>query len=101
MDRRCGGQNFGCDVNPIMVRRIQHPHNMPISDEYTDDLVDRTVREILAEREHGTRSSVAEKVRELGISKYRIHRRLKDVGPRTTRKPVNYKLSAVQEASLL
>ena len=74
---------------------------MPISDEYTDDLVDRTVREILAEREHGTRSSVAEKARELGISKYRIHRRLKDVGSRITRKPVNYKLSAVQKTSLL
>ena len=74
---------------------------MSISDEYTDDLMDRAVREILAEREHGTCSSVTEKARELDISKYRIHRRLKGVGSRTTRKPVNYKLSAVQEASLL
>ena len=74
---------------------------MPISDEYIDDLVDRVVREILVEREHGVRSSVTEKARELGISKYRIHRRLKDVGSRTTRKPVDCKLSTIQKASLL
>ena len=75
--------------------RVQHSHNMSISNEYIDDLMDRVVREILAEREHGTRSSVTEKARELDISKYRIHRRLKSIGPRTTRKSVNCKLSAV------
>ena len=47
---------------------------MFISDEYIDDLVDRVVREILVEREHGVRSSVTEKAREFDISKYCIHR---------------------------
>ena len=68
---------------------------MPISNEDTDDLVDKAVREILAEREDGERSNVAAKARELGIHKDRIHRRLKDVGSRTTRKPVNSKLSVI------
>ena len=74
---------------------------MSISNEYTDDLMDKVVREILTEREHKVRSSVTEKTRKLDISKYRIHRRLKDVRFHTTRKPVNYKLSTVQETSLL
>ena len=68
---------------------------MSISNEDIDDLVDKTVREILAEREDGERSNVAAKIRELGIHKDRIHRRLKDVGSRTTRKPVNSKLSVI------
>ena len=74
---------------------------MSISDEDIDDLVDKVVREILAEREDGERSNVAVKARELGIYKDRIHRRLKGVGPRTIWKPVNYKLSVIQEVSLL
>ena len=74
---------------------------MSNSDENIDDLVDKTVREILAERENGERLNVLVKVHELSIHKDRIYRRLKDVEPRTTRKPVNYKLSTVQEASLL
>ena len=68
---------------------------MSISDEDIDDLVDKVVREILAEREDGERSNVAVKVRELGVHKDRIHRRLKNVGPRTTRKSVNCKLSTI------
>ena len=59
---------------------------MSISDEYTDDLMDRVVREILVERERGLRSIVVEKVRKLDIHKDRIHRRLKDVESHTTRK---------------
>ena len=74
---------------------------MPISNEDTDDLVDKVVREILAEREDGERSNVAAKARELGIHKDRIHRRLKNVGSRTTQKSVNCKLSVIQETSLL
>jgi hypothetical protein len=66
-----------------------------------DELVDKAVRELRAEYEDGERRGVAAKARELGIPKDRLHRRLKGVGPRTTRKPVNCKLSAVQEASLL
>ena len=74
---------------------------MSISNEDTDDLVDKAVREILAEREDGERSNVAVKARELGIHKDHIHRRLKDVESRTTRKSVNYKLLVIQEVSLL
>jgi hypothetical protein len=66
-----------------------------------DELVDKAVRELRAEYEDGERCGVAAKARELGIFKYRLHRRLKGVGPRTARKPTNYKLSAVQKASLL
>ena len=68
---------------------------MSISDEDIDDLVDKVVREILAERENGERSNVTVKARELGVYKDRIHRRLKNVGSRTTRKSVNYKLSTI------
>ena len=46
---------------------------MPVSNEEIDDLVDRAVREIRAAREEGERSTVAAKVRELGIHKDRIH----------------------------
>ena len=74
---------------------------MSISNEDTDDLVDKVVREILTERENEERFNVATKVRKLGIHKDRIHRRLKNVRSRTTRKSVNYKLSVIQEASLL
>ena len=74
---------------------------MSISDEDIDDLVDKVVREILAERENGERSNVTVKARELGVYKDHIHRRLKDVGSRTTRKLVNCKLSVIQKVSLL
>ena len=74
---------------------------MPNSDENIDDLVDKTVREIFTERENGERLNVLTKVYELNIHKDHIYRRLKDVGPRITRKPVNCKLSTVQETSLL
>ena len=40
---------------------------MSISNEDTDDLVNKAVREILTEREDGERSNVAVKARELGI----------------------------------
>jgi ketosteroid isomerase-like protein len=49
-----------------------------------DELVDRGVRELRAEYEDGDRRGVAAKARELGVSKDRLHRRLKGVGPRTT-----------------
>ena len=74
---------------------------MSNSDENIDDLVDKAVREILVERENGERPNVLTKTRELSIHKDRIYRRLKGVGPRTTRKPVNCKLLTVQETSLL
>ena len=57
---------------------------MSNSDENIDDLVDKTVREILTERENGERPNVLVKVYELSIHKDRIYRRLKNVGSGTT-----------------
>jgi hypothetical protein len=74
---------------------------MPNSNADIDDLVAKGVRELLSEYEDGERLNVAAKARELGVHKDRLYRRLKGIGPRTTRKPVNYKLSVVQKASLL
>ena len=68
---------------------------MSNSDENIDDLMDKIVREILAEQENGERPNVLTKARELSIHKDRIYRRLKDVESRTTRKLVNCKLSTV------
>ena len=73
---------------------------MSISDEDIDDLVNKVVREILVERKNEKRSNVTTKVRKLDVYKDRIHRRLKNVESRTTRKPVNYKLSIIQEIFL-
>ena len=66
-----------------------------------DDLVAKDVRELLIEHKDGERLNVTVKVRKLGVYKDRLYRRIKNVGSRTTRKPVNHKLSAVQETSLL
>jgi hypothetical protein len=74
---------------------------MPDSDEDINERVEKAVEEILAERETGDPSNVAEKAREYRVNKYRIHRRLKGIGPRTSRKPVNNRLSEVQERALL
>jgi hypothetical protein len=74
---------------------------MPKSDTDIEDLVDRAVREIREEEEDGDRPNVAAKARELRVPKDRLYRRLKGVGPRIARKPVNHRLSAVQEGSLL
>ena len=74
---------------------------MSFSNGEIDDLVDKAVREIRVARKKREHSSVVEKARELGIHKDRIHRRLKDVGSCTDRKPVNYKLSVIQEVSLV
>ena len=74
---------------------------MPNSNADIDDLVAKGVRELLTEHKDGERLNVAAKARELGVYKDRLYRRIKGVGSRTTRKPVNHKLSAVQEASLL
>jgi transcriptional regulator of acetoin/glycerol metabolism len=69
---------------------------MPDSNADIDDLVAKGVRELLSEYEEGERPNVTAKARELGVYKDRLYRRLKGVGPRITRKPINYKLSAIQ-----
>ena len=74
---------------------------MPVSNEDIDDLVDRAVREIRTAREEGKCSTVVTKVRELGIYKDRIHRRLKDIGTFIDRKSIDRKLSVIQEVFLI
>ena len=74
---------------------------MPVSNEDTDDLVDRAVREIRVEEEEGERPNVTAKVRELSVYRDCIYRRLKSIESYIDRKPTNYKLSIIQEDSLI
>ena len=74
---------------------------MADSNEDIDERVEKAVQEILAEREAGEFSVVAQIVREYRVNRYRVQRRLKGVGSRTSRKPTNYKLSETQEQALL
>ena len=74
---------------------------MTNSDEDIDERVEKAVDDILAEREAGEHTNIAETAREYRVSKFRVYRRLKGIGPRTNRKPTNYKLSEVQEQALL
>ena len=74
---------------------------MPVSNEDTDDLVDRAVREIRVEEEKRERSNVVTKVRKLGVHRDRIYRRLKDIRSYIDRKSINYKFSVIQENSLI
>ena len=74
---------------------------MSVSNEDTDDLVDRAVREIRTKEEEGERSNVAVKARELGVHKDRIYQRLKDIGSYIGRKSTDRKLSVIQEDSLI
>ena len=64
---------------------------MANSNEDIDEHVANVVRDILAERETGEHS-VAEKAREYRVNRHHIERRLKSIGPRTSRKPTNHKL---------
>ena len=68
---------------------------MANSNEDIDEHVTNAVRDILAERETGEHSVVAEKTREYRVNRHRIERRLKDIGPCTSRKSTNYKLSEI------
>ncbi len=74
---------------------------MADSNEDIDERVTNAVRDILAEREAGERSNIAEKAREYRVSRYRIDRRLRGIESRISRKPTNYKLSEVQKQALL
>ena len=68
---------------------------MADSNEDIDERVANAVRDIRTEYETGERLVIAEKAREYRVSRFRIQRRLKDIGPRTSRKPKNYKLLEV------
>ena len=70
---------------------------MPVSNEDTDDLVDRVVREIRTEEEEGERSNVVAKVRKLNVYKDRIYQRLKDIESYIDRKSTNYKFFTIQK----
>ena len=68
---------------------------MANSNENIDEYVTNVVRDILTERETGEHSVVVEKTREYQVNRYRIERRLKDIGSRTNQKSTNYKLSEI------
>ena len=74
---------------------------MSFSNGEIDDLIDKAVREIRTIRKKRERSTVVEKACELGIHKDRIYRRLKGIESCIGRKPVNCKLSVIQETSLI
>jgi Tc5 transposase DNA-binding domain len=74
---------------------------MEISNRIQNELADRAAAEICEKRDAGERVVVAVIARAYSIARQRINQRLKGVGPRTTKKPVNYKLSEVQEAALI
>ena len=74
---------------------------MPVSNEDTDDLVDRVVREIRVEEEEEERPNVVTKVRKLDVYRDRIYRRLKSIESYIDRKLINYKFSIIQENSLI
>lgn len=66
-----------------------------------NERVEKAVEEILAEREAGERPNIAETAREWNASKHRVHRRLRGIGSRSSRKPTNTKLSEAQRTLLL
>jgi hypothetical protein len=74
---------------------------MPVSDEDLDELVERAAEEIRHAREAGKHPVVAVTARAYGVDRQRLSRRLKGIGGRSSRKPVNYKLSPIQEAALV
>ena len=65
---------------------------MANSNEDIDEHVTNAVRDILAERETGEHSVVAEKTREYRVNRHYIERRLKNIRPYINRKPTNHKL---------
>ena len=74
---------------------------MSVSNEDTDDLVDRAVREIRTEEEEGERLNVVTKTRELNVHRDRIYRQLKNIKNYIDRKLTNYKLFIIQKDSLI
>jgi Tc5 transposase DNA-binding domain len=74
---------------------------MEFSNRVQDELADMAAAEIYEKRDAGERVVVAVVARAYGVARQRIDRRLKGVGPRTSKKPVNYRLSEVQEAALI
>jgi Tc5 transposase DNA-binding domain len=74
---------------------------MDFSNRVLDELAERAAAEVRERRDAGERVVVAVVARAHGADRQRVCRRLKGIGGRTTKKPVNYKLSDVQEAALI
>ena len=74
---------------------------MADSDVDFNEQAQKAADEIRRYREAGEYIPVAAVAREYEVHKNRVHRRLKGIQGRTSRKSVNCKLSAIQEASLL
>jgi DDE superfamily endonuclease/Tc5 transposase DNA-binding domain len=66
-----------------------------------DALAEQAADEVAQRREAGEIVFVSKVARAYGVDRQRVVRRLKGIGGRTSRKPVNYKLSVVQEAALI
>jgi Tc5 transposase DNA-binding domain len=66
-----------------------------------DELAERAAEEVRRVRAGGGHVAVAAVAREYRVDRQRVCRRLQGIGSRSSRKPVNYKLSEVQEATLI
>jgi Tc5 transposase DNA-binding domain len=66
-----------------------------------DVLAEQAADEVARRREAGEVVFVSKIARAYGVDRQRVARRLKGVGGRTSRKPVNYRLFEVQEAALI
>ena len=65
---------------------------MTDSNEDIDERVANVVQDIRTEYEVGEHSVIAEKICKYRVNRFRIQRRLKDIGSRTSRKSKSYKL---------
>jgi hypothetical protein len=65
---------------------------MPNSNEELDELAQKAIEEILRDREASERVNVAAVAREYKVSRYRVDRRLKGIGSRSSRKSAYKKL---------
>jgi Tc5 transposase DNA-binding domain len=66
-----------------------------------DELTNRAAVEIYEKRDARERVVVAIIARAYRVARQHIDQQLKGVGPQTTKKPVSYRLSEVQEAALI
>jgi hypothetical protein len=74
---------------------------MSVSEGDLDELAERAAEEIRHAREAEEHPVVAVTARAYRVDRQRVSRRLKGIGGRSSRKPVNYKLSSIQEAALI
>ena len=74
---------------------------MADSNENIDECIANAVRNICTEYETGERPVITKKTRKYRVNRFRIQRRLKNIEPRISRKPKNYKLLKIQEQILL